>query len=51
MSESALDLMDPKQLRGRSAVVTGSTSGIGLAVAEGLAAAGCNVAQIGRAHV
>lgn len=47
MSESALDLMDPKQLRGRSAVVTGSTSGIGLAVAEGLAAAGCNVALSG----
>ena len=30
-------------LRGRTAVVTGSTSGIGLSIAEGLAAVGCNV--------
>ena len=31
-------------LNGKSAVVTGSTSGIGLGVAEALAKAGCNVA-------
>jgi 3-hydroxybutyrate dehydrogenase len=30
-------------MRGRSAVVTGSTSGIGLAIATGLAGSGCNV--------
>jgi 3-hydroxybutyrate dehydrogenase len=33
-----------KQLSGKSAVITGSNSGIGLGVAEALAAAGCNVA-------
>jgi 3-hydroxybutyrate dehydrogenase len=30
-------------LKGKNAVVTGSTSGIGLAIAQGLAAQGCNV--------
>lgn len=30
-------------LNGRNALVTGSTSGIGLAIAESLAAAGCNI--------
>ncbi len=30
-------------LKGKSAIVTGSTSGIGLAIARGLAGVGCNV--------
>ena len=42
-------------LKGKSAVVTGSTSGIGLAIARALAGGGANVMlngfEIGRAHV
>ena len=34
---------EPTNLRGRSALVTGSTSGIGLAVAHKLAACGCSI--------
>ena len=32
-----------KMLKGKAAIVTGSTSGIGLGIAQALAAAGCNV--------
>ena len=35
-------------LRGRAAVVTGGTSGIGLAVSRALLAEGCDVAICGR---
>lgn len=46
-SAPPLDLMNPDTLKDRSAAITGSTSGIGLAIAEGLASAGCNVALNG----
>ena len=35
-------------LTGRTAIVCGASSGMGLAIAEGLAAEGANVAMIGR---
>lgn len=44
---NAAQLMSTASLKGRTAAVTGSTSGIGLAVAEALAGAGCNVALSG----
>lgn len=44
---AASRLMSLESLRGKTAAVTGSTSGIGLAVAEALASAGCNVALSG----
>ena len=34
-------------LKGRSALVTGSTNGLGFAIAEGLARAGCNILLTG----
>lgn len=40
-------MSDENQLSGKSAVVTGSTSGIGLGIAEALAAAGANVMMNG----
>ena len=36
-------MTESKQLKGRSAIITGSTSGIGLGIAKGLAQAGANV--------
>ena len=35
--------MTPRPLSGKSAIVTGSTSGIGLGIASALAAEGCNI--------
>jgi 3-hydroxybutyrate dehydrogenase len=43
MPGKAQDLLATSQLAGRAAVVTGSTSGIGLAIAEALASAGAHV--------
>ncbi len=37
-------------LKGKSAVITGSTSGIGLAIARALAAEGCDVMLNGLPH-
>jgi 3-hydroxybutyrate dehydrogenase len=36
-------LEEKRMLKGKTAVVTGSTSGIGLAIAKGLAGEGCNI--------
>jgi 3-hydroxybutyrate dehydrogenase len=44
---TGLDLLSTAPLHGKTAIVTGSTSGIGLAMAEAFAAAGCNVALSG----
>jgi 3-hydroxybutyrate dehydrogenase len=44
---NGLNLLSIAHLRGKTALITGSTSGIGLAVAETLAAAGCNIALSG----
>jgi len=44
---NALELMNPAQLKGKAAAITGSTSGIGLEIARALAAAGCNIALNG----
>ncbi len=41
--ESALGPIAPSALQGRTALVTGSTEGLGLAIAEALALAGCSV--------
>ncbi len=47
MPASAADLMSGASLKNRVAAVTGSTSGIGLAIAEALAAQGCHIALSG----
>lgn len=47
MANTGLELLSLADLRGKSAVITGSTSGIGLAIAEALAAAGCNIGLSG----
>jgi 3-hydroxybutyrate dehydrogenase len=44
MSQSPLSVEGPLVLRDHSAVITGSTSGIGLGLAEAFTAAGCRVA-------
>jgi 3-hydroxybutyrate dehydrogenase len=47
MTPTAKDLMSGTSLKNRVAAVTGSTSGIGLAIAESLAAQGCHIALSG----
>jgi 3-hydroxybutyrate dehydrogenase len=44
---TGLDLLSTAHLKGKTAIITGSTSGIGLALAEAFAAAGCNIALSG----
>jgi 3-hydroxybutyrate dehydrogenase len=44
---NGLNLLSTTHLEGKTALITGSTSGIGLAVAEALAATGCNIALSG----
>lgn len=44
------DIVDPFSLRGRRALITGSSRGIGLAIAQGMARAGSEVILHGRDH-
>jgi 3-hydroxybutyrate dehydrogenase len=44
---TGLETLSTTHIRGKTAVVTGSTSGIGLAIAEIFASCGCNVALSG----
>ncbi len=48
MSSERLPGIDQFNLTGRTALVTGGTRGLGLAMAEGLASAGANVMLVGR---
>ncbi len=45
--KTGLDLLSTAHLRGKTAIISGSTSGIGLALAEAFASAGCNLALSG----
>jgi 3-hydroxybutyrate dehydrogenase len=47
MSDNGLACLSTAALRGKTALITGSTSGIGLAIAQGFAAAGCRIALSG----
>jgi len=47
LAESGVGTAPSPTLRGRSALVTGSTAGLGYAIARGLARAGCNVVLTG----
>src|SRR4051794_9216197 len=47
---SAAVTSDPRQMAGRTVLVTGGTGGIGKATAAGLAALGANLAITGRDH-
>ena len=48
MQTSAIGTIDKFRLDGKVSIVTGASRGIGLAMAEGLAGAGSNLAIVGR---
>ena len=50
LSAAAAEAVTRPLLKGKSAVVTGSTSGIGLGIARAFASAGMNVMLMARRH-
>jgi 2-deoxy-D-gluconate 3-dehydrogenase len=48
LSQERLKMINPFDLNGRTAIVTGGNGGIGLGIARGLAQAGAKVAVVGR---
>ena len=48
LSQERLKMINPFDLTGRTAIVTGGNGGIGLGIARGLAQAGAKVAVVGR---
>ena len=48
LSQERLKMINPFDLNGRTAIVTGGNGGIGLGIARGLAQAGAKIAVVGR---